>query len=199
MPYQDLLIQDNGQITSHDIQPDSDTPPYRLYRFLTDIEDILTTTTDNEAILHAVRPLVRRLLTQSVWLQWQYTDPDPDTDWSVSMLYDEPGFPLTLQNVAWNPGTISPIHNHGTWGVVAILSGQEKNTFWRPQSPSSSQLEKVNEIILNPGDIITFLPETIHHVEVVGDEPVISFNLYGVTDYDNRFEFDLATGTKANF
>lgn len=199
MAYQDLLVRENGQWDCYETASSVDISPYRLYRFLTDLEDILASTPDVETILQTVRPLVRRLLTQSAWLQWQYLEPNPKTGWSVSMLYDEPDFALTIQNVAWNPGTVSPIHNHGTWGVVAILSGQEKNTFWRPHHSNPSYLEKVSEIVLDPGDIITFLPDTIHQVEVVGDEPVVSFNLYGVTDYDSRFEFDLAMGTKIKF
>jgi predicted metal-dependent enzyme (double-stranded beta helix superfamily) len=199
MTYQDLLIKDNGQWERYETPASDDSSPYRLYRFLTDLENILASIQDTEKILQGIRPLVRRLLTQSFWLQWQYLDPEPETGWSVSMLYDEPGFPLTIQNVTWSPGTVSPIHNHGTWGVVAILGGQEKNTFWRPHSTGSSRLEKAGEVILNPGDMIMFSPDTIHSVEVVGNEPVISFNLYGVTDYQTRFEFDLTTETKANF
>ncbi|WP_367142217.1 hypothetical protein [Moorena sp. SIO1F2] len=50
------------------------------------------------------------------------------------------GFFLPAQglpcSVVLSPGAVlvvgvSPIHNHGTWGVVAVISGQEKNTFWR--------------------------------------------------------------------
>jgi hypothetical protein len=41
-------------------------------------------------------------------------------------LYQEDNFPITIQMVAWLPGNISPIHNHGTWGLVAVVSGQEK-------------------------------------------------------------------------
>lgn len=189
----------SGDRTSPENQPSKSRSPYRLYRFLTDLEDILATHSHPAMILDCVSPLVHRLLTESTWLQWYDLTPNPQTGWSVAMLYDEPDFPLTVQMVVWQPGTVSPIHNHGTWGVVAILSGQEKNTFWQPQQPDAPQIQPVGEKILEPGEILTFLPETIHHVEVVGNEPVLSFNVYGVTDYQNRFEFDCATGTKSRF
>jgi predicted metal-dependent enzyme (double-stranded beta helix superfamily) len=66
---------------------------YRLYRFLTDLEDILAETKNEEQILSSVRPLVRRLLTSSYWIQGEYTWPDAQQGWSVLNLYDEMYFP----------------------------------------------------------------------------------------------------------
>lgn len=109
--------------------------PYRLYRFLTDLEDILKQIKDDRRRLEAIRPLVRRLLMSSYWLQTRYLPPDPKLGWSVLKLYDEPYFPFTVQMAAWLPGKVSPIHNHATWGVVALISGLEKNVFWQ-RSPS---------------------------------------------------------------
>jgi predicted metal-dependent enzyme (double-stranded beta helix superfamily) len=43
------------------------------------------------------------------------------------------------------------------------------------------------------------MPDAIHHVEAMGDEPTISFNLYGETNYNQRFEFDSVQGTAKNF
>ncbi|MGQ9873409.1 cysteine dioxygenase family protein [Leptodesmis sp.] len=128
-------------------------------------------------------------------------EPDPDLGWEVTMLYDEPFFPLTVQLVAWAPGVTSPIHNHATWGVVALLSGQEKNTFWQrsPTSEFSDRIELAADLLLSPGGILCLMPDAIHQVEAIGDQPTISFNLYGETNYDQRFEFDLNRFTAKNF
>ena len=200
---QDWLITDAGEAINctNTIQEDFVEQSYRLYRFLTDLEDILTNIEGDRDRLKAIRPLARKLLNNNPWLLTEYEAPDPELGWSVTMLYDEPDFPLTVQTVAWLPGQVSPIHNHGTWGLVALISGQEKNTFWQETDPSNftSNIKQVGELILNPGDIISFLPNTIHHVKALGDEATISFNLYGETDYEQRFEFDLVNSTKTNF
>jgi predicted metal-dependent enzyme (double-stranded beta helix superfamily) len=39
----------------------------------------------------------------------------------------------------------------------------------------------------------------IHRVEALGDEPTISFNLYGETNYEQRFEFDPVNCTAKTF
>jgi predicted metal-dependent enzyme (double-stranded beta helix superfamily) len=202
MESSDWLVTENGDCLACNLQEsETSTGYYRLYRFLTDVEDILESTKDDRQRLEQIRPLVRRLLTSSYWLQGEYREPNPDTGWSVLMLYDEPEFSLTVQTVVWLPGRVSPIHNHAAWGVVALISGEEKNTFWRRTMDSEfpDRIEKVGEQVLVPGDIISFMPDAIHHVEVMGEEPTITFNLYGKTDYQQRFEFDPITHTAKNF
>ena len=198
----DWLVSDNGQCQSWGTAADMQISdrPYRLYRFLTDLENIIHDITDDTQRLQLICPLVRRLLNSSEWLQYEYEQPNPETGWSVTTLYDEPDFPLTVQTVAWAPGVTSPIHNHAAWGVVAILDGKEKNNLWQAvEEDKGGGIVQVGERLLVPGEIISFTPNAIHNIEVVGDEPTISFNLYGETNYEQRFEFDPATGKATNF
>ncbi len=198
----DWLVLDNSECQPYETNVDaSDSErPYRLYRFLTDLEDILINVADDTQRLKLICPLVRRLLNSSEWLQYEFEEPNPEIGWSVTTLYDEPDFPLTVQTVAWAPGTSSAIHNHAAWGVVAILDGQEKNKFWQvADKESDGGIVQVGERLILPGEIISFTPNAIHSIEVVGDEPTISFNLYGETDYEQRFEFDAISGKATNF
>ncbi|MGF1513319.1 MAG: cupin [Elainellaceae cyanobacterium] len=165
---------------------------YRLYRFLSDLDDILAATTDERQRLEQAVPLVRKLLVSAYWLQLEFTPPPEKPGWSVNFLYREYSWPLTVQMVAWLPGNPSPIHNHGAWGIVAIVGGSEKNTIWRQAGSAEypDRIQQVGEATFVPGDIVAFLPGAIHSVDPVGDEPVVSFNLYGKTDFEQRFEYD---------
>lgn len=190
---QDWLIQENGtciplEVTELDI-PET---PYRLYRFLTEVEDILAAEPDDVRRIKAIAPRVRKLLNSSYWLQFEFIPPNPQPGWSVRFLYQDHEFPLTVQMVAWLPGQPSPIHNHGTWGIVAVVNGQEKNRLWRkaPTPEHPHRIEQVGDRTLSPGDLISFLPNAIHSVEPLGEEPAITFNIYGVTNFQQRFEFD---------
>lgn len=202
MDNQDWLVTDDG--SSHPFavtEEDEGDKPYRLYRFLTDLEDILDNIADDAQRLAAMRPLVRRLLTRSYWLQGEYFEPDPQRGWSVNTLYRETDFPITVQMVCWSPGQVSPVHNHCAWGLVALISGEEKNRIWQrnPDKNHLHRLKMTQEVLLQPGDIITFTPEAIHQVEVIGDEPTVSFNLYGETDFERRLEFDPINHTAKSF
>lgn len=174
---------------------------YRLYRFLTELEDILATFHDDISRLEAITPLVRKLLVSSYWLQMEYKQPAPETGWSVNFLYREFEFPLTVQMVAWAPGHASTIHNHGTWGIVALIGGQEKNRIWRrqPNPEQPDRIEPVTELILSPGDVVALTSDAIHSVEPLGDEPTVSFNLYGETNFKERFVFDPMLRTAKRF
>ena len=196
------LVSDDSNLDAYyPPERELEIEPYRLFRFLTDMEDILLNSTDDRERLQAIMPLVRNLLTSSYWLQMEYNEPSPKTGWSVKMLYREPEYPLTVQMVAWQPGGASPIHNHGAWGIVAIISGNEKNRFWKrsPTPEHPDRLELVGEKILEPGEIIGFMPDAIHSVESVRDEPTISFNIYGETNYQQRYQFDTQNHTAKNF
>jgi predicted metal-dependent enzyme (double-stranded beta helix superfamily) len=203
MNCQDWLVRKDGVCEPCQLSKDWEwrEKTYRLYRFLTDLEDILSETKEEEQILSLVRPLVRRLLTSSYWIQGEYTWPDAQQGWSVFNLYDEMNFPLTLQMVVWLPGQVSKIHNHGTWGLVALISGEEKNTFWRrdTQTLTRDHIQNVGEKRIGAGDIISFTSEAIHSIEVIGEEPVVSFNLYGETNYEQRWQFDPLNQTAKNF
>jgi predicted metal-dependent enzyme (double-stranded beta helix superfamily) len=200
MTGQDWFVSNQGQCLETEKGQPGEARPYRLYRFLADLDDVLAKGDEGQQ-LQVIAALVCRLLNTSEWLHLNFLPPEPDTGWSVVMLYDEPDYPITIQNVAWSPGSISPIHNHATWGIVALLSGQEKNTFWKrsPTPEHPDRIEPVGSQILYPGDILCLMPDTIHQVEVMGDEPTISFNLYGETNFDQRFEFDLERRTARHF
>jgi predicted metal-dependent enzyme (double-stranded beta helix superfamily) len=203
MKYRDLGVAADGQwqVSKPAREWDLLRTPYRFHRFLTEVEDVLESAIDETLCLPQLRLLMRRLITNSYWLQTQYVEPHPDTGTGVIMLYDEIGYPLTVQIASYAPGKRSTIHNHGNWGIVAVLQGEEKNTFWqRIQDPQfSDRVEPRSDVILLPGDIISFSPDAIHQVVAVSDEPTVTFSLYGETHHSKRFEFDPVTHTAKNF
>jgi predicted metal-dependent enzyme (double-stranded beta helix superfamily) len=206
------LLQNDGtwhdwsDLTPLSLNPDGQRPtvghrPYRLYRFLTEVEDILLTIDDPATQLAQIIPLVQQLLEQSPWFYFNPLTPDPDTGWAIETLYDEPEFPLTLQLVAWAPGSTSPVHNHGCWAIVALLQGTEINHVWHrsPTDDHPDRLTPAPSQTLTSGDILGILPDAIHQIAAQGDRPTISFNLYGPTNYGDRYEFDRAAHTAHNF
>jgi predicted metal-dependent enzyme (double-stranded beta helix superfamily) len=203
MKHRDLLVTEDGQwqVCKSAREWDLLRTPYRFHRFLTEVEDVLEASIDETDCLPQLRQLVRRLITNSYWLQTQYAEPNPDTGSGVIMLYDEIGYPLTVQIATYLPGTTSTVHNHGTWGIIAVLHGEEENRLWKriqdPQFPD--RLEPIADVRLLPGDIISFTPDAIHCVTAVGDEPTVTFSLYGETHHSKRFEFDVIHHTAKRF
>ena len=181
------------------------TEEYRLYRFLTEVEDIIKLAAiegrDELASLSGLRMLVRKLVLNCYTVKTRLPKPDRQTGVSVVTLYDELGFPMTVQTEMNLPRTTSPVHNHGTWGIVMVLEGRQKNTFWKrnPTTEFPDKIDRVGERIIEPGDIISFTSEAIHSTEAIGNEPTITFNLYGETFGNKRFQFNPNQRTAKHF
>jgi predicted metal-dependent enzyme (double-stranded beta helix superfamily) len=203
MKHRDLSLTENGQwqVCKPAREWDLLRTPYHFHRFLTEVEDALENAIDEVDCLPQLRLLVRRLITNSYWVQTQHATPNPDIGSGVTMLYDEIGYPLTVQVATYLPGTTSTVHSHGNWGIVAILKGEENNVLWRRiQDPKfADRIEPIAELRLLPGDIISFTPGVIHSVTAVGEEPTVTFGLYGETHHSKRFEFDVNSHTAKNF
>ncbi len=207
MTNQDWLVKEDGNCLACKSLREWDLlrSEYRLYRFLTEVEDVISKAVNHGEtevdFLPNLRRLVRQLITNSYWLQTQVPEPNTQTGTSILMLYDELGFPLTVQTETVLPGFGSPIHNHGTWGIVAVLKGQQRETFWK-RSPSAEfldHIEQVGEKVLQAGEIISFTSDAIHKIEAIGDEPSLTFNLYGETNAAKRFMFDAVQHTAKHF
>jgi predicted metal-dependent enzyme (double-stranded beta helix superfamily) len=207
MTARDWLVTDAGQCQ---VRPSAKewellAEQYYFHRFLTEVIDLIAkapSETEEWDFLPQIRLLVRKLVTNSYWLQTQQRDADPKTGVAIVTLYDEIGYPLTVQNVTFAPGMMSPIHNHGTWGVTAILKGQEQHTFWQRVSDDPAHPDKiavVGQKVLIPGEIMSFMPGAIHQVQAIGDEPTVTFQLYSDTQPRSRFEFDPMTHSARSF
>ncbi len=186
----DFIVDDLGCCSSLATQPFTFPTRYRLYRFLTEVEDILQKDQREEEYLRQICPRLRLLLENCLWLQVPEVEPDRELGWSVQTIYDEPFFDLTVQLVTWLPGAKSTIHNHGGWGLVALLEGEERHLFWCKEN---DRLVFRGEKVLKPGEIICFSANAIHQIEALGEQPTISFNLYGKSK--DRFEYDLDSNT----
>ena len=202
MKNRDFLVTGDGswQVCKPAKEWDLLQTPYYLHRFLTEVEDAVNTSYDEITRLAALRLLVRRLITNSYWIRTQKPE-SFETGMSALMLYDELGYPLTVQTAIAQPGNVSTIHSHGNWGVIAILEGEECNTIWRrvPDSQFPNRVEPVGDIVLLPGDIISFTSDAIHRIKATADEPTFSFSIYGETYHYRRFEYDPIAHTAKNF
>ncbi|MEL6221514.1 MAG: cupin [Cyanobacteria bacterium J06626_14] len=185
---------------------------YYFHQFLTDIIGILNKVPNEQDEwdqLPQLRMRVRQLVMNSYWVRTRYTTPNSQTGVGVLTLYDEIGYPLTVQNETMLPGTMSTIHNHGTWGVVTVISGREEHTFWRPVSDewknktphpeAPVHIERVERKVLMPGEILSFMPDAIHQVKSIDTKPTLSFCLYGDTQPRSRFRFDPVSRTAKLF
>lgn len=83
---------------------------------------------------------------------------------------------LTMLKVCFPSGRRTPPHDHGTWAMILLLSGEEKNTLYRCDN---GKLRKASEVTLTPGTVLPMRAETVHVAESIGERPAIGLHVYG--------------------
>jgi predicted metal-dependent enzyme (double-stranded beta helix superfamily) len=110
------------------------------------------------------------------------------------LYHDETG--LTLVRARFGPDHSTPIHNHFTWGIVAVYAGKDKYQIWRRLDDGDdegyAEVEMVDELILGPGEvqIIPHPPQDIHAQQGAGED-IYEFVLFGKNAMEGpRLHFD---------
>lgn len=110
---------------------------------------------------------------------------------------------LSLFTMVWKPGQWTPVHDHGTWGVVGILEGvlEERNFIRvdkREREDSGIILQRGGNLLLCQGAVTTFVPnpDHIHRTGVSRHQKrAVSLHLYG-RDMNNYHIYNLELGRR---
>jgi len=120
-----------------------------------------------------------------------------------NLIYDAPDRSLSLYAVVWLPGQWTPVHDHGSWGVVGVVEGVLEERSYVRLSPDRGadhgiELARGGVILLGRGAVTSFVPNPDHiHVTGVPAERqrAVSLHLYGRTM--NSFNiYDMQAGTR---
>ncbi len=157
-----------------------------IEQFITDVKAILADEGPTDAglqrIAERMRPLTReRALTETTE---EFGNAHDGAGRQSRPLYtDETG--LTLVRASFPPEVNTPIHNHGTWGVVALYAGKDRLQEYRRLDSGSdeghAEIAPATERILGPGDtaIIPHPPQDIHAQQGANGETALEFVLFG--------------------
>jgi len=110
-----------------------------------------------------------------------------DDGYARHEIYACPEGGISLFAMVWRPGQWTPVHDHGTWGVVGVVEGalEERNfirTDDRCREDSGIVLCRGGVSILHPGTVTTFVPnpDHIHRTGVPWNRTLtITLHLYG--------------------
>jgi predicted metal-dependent enzyme (double-stranded beta helix superfamily) len=171
---------------------------YHLKQFVDDLRAITAECREADEIIKRVRPLVRDLALAKTWLEPRHYHCDAEQGFGAHLLHEEPDHALAVFAAAWLPGRGAPPHNHGTWAVVAGVDGFEKNVFWTRVDdglrPGYAEIVRQGEKVFGPGDVVSFLPASIHSVTNDTDAVTVSLHVYGMhVNYTVRSQFDPET------
>ena len=174
-----------------------------LETFITQSAERSRALTDPADCVHALAPLMLDLIgAADTFLEPQHYASHPD-HYARNLIYAAPDDSLSLYTLVWLPGQWTPVHDHGSWGVVGIVDGVlEERSYVRLSadrgSDSGIDLVRGGIILLGHGAVTSFVPnpDHIHITGVPAERPrAVSLHLYGRTM--NSFHmYDVAGGTR---
>ena len=100
-------------------------------------------------------------------------------------LAEDPDHHFALYASAGSPGRAAPPHNHTTWAVIAGVSGEEHNVFYRRTDDRSAagegRLERTHELTIVRGNACTLMPDDFHTIETRGPRSGLHLHMYGIS------------------
>jgi predicted metal-dependent enzyme (double-stranded beta helix superfamily) len=110
---------------------------------------------------------------------------------------------LSLFALVWLPGQWTPVHDHGSWGVVGVVRGVLEERSYMSETgnivaDSGIRLRRGGVLLLNPGAVSSFVPNPDHiHMTGVSTEreTCVSLHLYG-RNMNSFHIYDVAAGTR---
>jgi len=171
------------------------TTTYGLAQLIGDLRTITAEVGDPREVIARAQPLIREVALAKGWLQPGHYECDEAQGFGVRVHHEEPDHTLAVLAVAWLPGRGAPPHNHGTWAVVAGVDGPEKNVFWKRlddgSRPGFAEIREQGAKVFGPGEVVTFLPDSIHSVINETDRVTVSLHVYGKhPNHTDRSGFD---------
>ena len=151
----------------------------------------------------AIAPLMLDLIASaSSFLQPQHYRSDPHA-YTRNLIFDAADDSLSLYAIVWLPGQWTPVHDHGSWGVVGVVEGVlEERSYARLSADRGAdhdiRLARGGVVLLGPGAVTSFVPnpDHIHVTGVPQDRPrAVSLHLYGrmMSSFNT---YDVESGTR---
>ena len=177
---------------------------YTRPQFVEDLRAIASTSADTNELITRTKPFAIRLAASPDLRARCRKECDAEQGFGFQLLHEEPDHNLAVALLSWLPGRGTPPHDHGTWGVVVGVEGDEVNTFYKRvddgSRPGHAELRKLSEKVFQPGEAIGITPAIIHSVHNDTAEISVSLHIYGRhINYTQRSKFDVERETEEPF
>ena len=155
---------------------------------------------DRAEAVSCLEPLLKRALEGPGWTDEQYaTTVDGGRSGYVYYRNDESS--LLVYGVLFRHGYPTPVHDHVTWGIIGVHSGEQRTTRYLRRddgsTPGRCSVELSADEVLTRGATYALIPpHDIHRIEIVSPGEGLSIHVLGADlKRQRRRIFDVAAGT----
>lgn len=176
---------------------------YGLEGFIGDCRRIAAGCQEPSDCVMAILPLMERLIAGDLeFIRPEHLLSDPE-HYRRNAVYISPDGSLSLFVLVWLPGQWTPVHDHGSWGVVGVLQGLlEERSFMSVDGEISAnegiRLRRGGVFVLPQKSLSSFVPnpDHIHMTGVPETRPrAVTLHLYG-RNMNSFHVYDVEKGTR---
>lgn len=155
---------------------------------------------DREEAVRRLEPLLRRALHGPGWTDRRYAAAMEGGRRGYEYYRNDDGS-LFVYGVLFRQGHPTPVHDHVTWGLIGVHSGEQRTARYRRRDdgsePGRCSVDLVEDGVLRRGATYPLLPpHDIHSIEVVSPGEGLSIHVLGADLRQQRRRiFDVAAGT----
>lgn len=159
------------------------TATYTIDTFIGEVKQILAEHGSSDAGLNKIAARMKELAKHPELAGGEPMGNIHTGSQSKPLYMDESG--LTLVRARFGPEAMTPIHSHGSWGVIGVYQGRDQYQVWRRldcgTGAGDARVELVEERILDPGDAVVLPPppQDIHAQRGYGGEATYEYVLFG--------------------
>lgn len=154
-----------------------------ILRLAAQLRAVTAAIAEEDGILAALEAPLRDAALDPAWIRPEFLEPPAEPGFASFLLHQEPDHSLAIFAVSWKPGHGAPPHDHGTWGLVGGVRGQERNRLWHRVDDGShdghAELVAGRTCRIGRGEVLRLRRDDIHSVRNEGAEVALSLHAYG--------------------
>jgi predicted metal-dependent enzyme (double-stranded beta helix superfamily) len=168
-----------------------------MQRFVDDVRAVVREGGGEEIVTQKVAALLRSLLNEGDVLDPRYTRPKTG-NYVLYPIWVEPGGGFSIAAAVWDVAQVTPVHDHGTWGVIGIYRGVEHEVRFRPAvTGGGARFRQTDERDIETRQVIVCCTsdQDIHRVACGSNVPCVGIHVYGADiGAIRRHVYDVQTG-----
>jgi 3-mercaptopropionate dioxygenase len=170
--------------------------------FVDDIRKIVQEGGGEPVVTARVADRLQSLLLERNVLDPRYTRPKSDT-YVLYPVWVESDGSFCIATAVWDVGQVTPVHDHGTWGVIGIYQGVEHEVRFKPEVMSGKvKVRQTEERNIPERQVIVCCTsdQDIHRVGCGSGMPCVGIHIYGADiGTIQRHVYDPETGDVRTF
>ena len=160
--------------------------PYTIDHLVADVNALLKTHLSEYGLIENIGRVMKRAMRNPELLTPAQRQGN-DEHYARHYLYRDPDDRFVVMALVWAPGQGTPVHDHGTWGVIGIYENELEAVNFKRLDDSSDEeyadLRETGRMFLTKGALCWVLPpnEEIHINRNESEHTAITLHVYGKT------------------